>query len=113
MTTLTKAILLEKAKPRFEWVEVGGFGRVGIRTCPQVRLSRRYVSYTDQATGEMIPEEQAKSGIHRLIDQLMETEERPMFTDDDFEMLADLDPEKLSPLFDAIETFNGNEPKNE
>ena len=77
-----------------------------------MQLSRRFVSYTDPVTGDVLAEEQAKSGVHKLIDQVMESEGKPMFSDDDFETLSTLDAEKLSPLYDAIDAFNDDQKKS-
>ena len=109
--TLTKAALLSKAAGRFEWVEIEGFGKIGIRSCPQIQLSRRQVSYWDAAANRVNQEEQAKANIHTLIDQVMANETDPMFTEDDFDELAALDGEKLNPLYDAIAAFNGDQKK--
>ncbi|MCP4211797.1 MAG: hypothetical protein GY764_10005 [Halieaceae bacterium] len=109
--TLTKAALLEKASGRFEWVDVAGFGKVGIRSCPQIQLSRRQVSYWDAANNRVDQDEQAKANIHSLIDQVMISETEPMFGEDDFGVLAALDGEKLNGLYDAIAKFNGDQKK--
>lgn len=101
--TLTRSRLLDIAKPTAKLVDIEGFGQVWLRTCPQLQNSRRFVSYTDPGTGQLLPDEQAKSGIHRLIDQVMESEGVPMFTDADFDELSALDVDKLSPLFDALD----------
>ena len=111
MATLTRAKLISTAAPRYELIEVEGFGKVGLRSVAQMQLSRRYVSYTDPLSGATLPDEQAKSGIHKLIDQLMTDEKTPMFTDEDIDLLAGLDAEKLSPLYDAIDVFNDDQKK--
>ena len=135
--SLTKAGLLEKAQGKFAWVEdVPVFGTIGVRSCPQLESSMRWVTYTDQETGKIIPEQRAKGPIHEMIDQLMEeapgdepctmeqTETmsgdedkvwrlRPMFTDADFDALAALDSDKLAHLLSAIRKFNGAIEKKE
>lgn len=109
--SLTKAALFDKIKPRCEQVDVPGFGKVFIRTCPNLKFTSRWVSYADPATGEIIAEERAKSSIHELIDQVYVDEKTPMFSDDDFETLAEGDPERLAPLNDAVREFNNGDPK--
>ena len=109
--SLTKQQLLDKAKPRFEIVDVEGWGPVGIRTCPQIQSARRSVTYNDPTTGAPDLEGLAHSGIHRLIDQLMTDEETPMFTDDDFDELSVLNVGVLTPLYNAIDAFDGGESK--
>ncbi len=112
--SLTKAALLEKAQGKFAWVDdVPIFGTVGVRSCPQLESSMRWVTYTDQETGKIIPEERAKGPIHEIIDQIMLDETHPMFTDADFEMLAELDADKLAHLLTAIRTFNDEVEKKE
>lgn len=110
--SLTRQQMEEKAKQKFEWVEVEGFGKVGIQSISQLQLSRRYVGYTDPTTGNTIPEELVKQNIHNLIDQIMIDEKTPMFTDEDFDKLATWRAEKLDPIYRALEIFNGDEPKN-
>ena len=98
--TLTKEQLLEKAKPKFAWVEIEGFGKVGVRSWSQVQQSRRIALNTP----ENLP-------AYQLIDQLMQDEETPMFTEADLAALNESDSGQLAPLFTAIEAFNGNDPK--
>lgn len=112
--SLTKAGLLEKAQGRFAWVEdVPVFGTIGVRSCPQLEASMRWVSYRNQDTGKIIPEERAKAEINDVIDQIMLDEQTPMFTDDDFADLAALDTEVFAHLTTAIRTFNDREENSE
>ncbi len=105
--SLTKAGLLENARGRFSWIEdVPHFGTVGVRSCPQLEFSMRWVTYADQETGEVIPAERAKAVIHEIIDQIMLDEKTSMFTDEDFDELAALDSERLTFLTAAIRKFN-------
>ncbi|GAG07403.1 unnamed protein product, partial [marine sediment metagenome] len=98
-------------KPREKKVTVDGFGDVLIKTCPNLVLSARLVSYADPQTGMVLPEEQAKSSSHMLIDQVCQLNGEPMFTDDDFDTLAAADPDALGPLSDAVLAFNAEHQK--
>jgi hypothetical protein len=112
--SLTKAALCEKAQATFAWVEdVPIFGTIGVRSCPQLESSMRWVTYTDQDTGKVIPEERAKGPIHEIIDQVMIDETTPMFTDEDFDLIAAFDAEKCSHLLTAIRTFDTEVQKKE
>lgn len=104
--SITKQQIFEKAAANFTWVEIDGWGKVGVRSCPTLQNSHRWVTYTNPQTGEIIPEERAKQQIHELIDQLMVDPETPMFDEEDFDALAELDAEKLAPLSLAIREFN-------
>lgn len=105
--SLTAKQLLEKAKPRFEWVQVKGWGKVGIRSRGKLLASQREASYRDMNTGELIPEELVKADLHVLIDQVMKDEKTPMFSDDNLQALGECDEQLLIPLYDAITKFNG------
>ena len=107
MTTLTRSQLLTKAKPKFERVEVEGFGVVCLRSVSPLQQSRRDFTYFDLKTGAPIAEEFAKSTVHAIIDQVCGEDGKPMFTDADFEELAGLDNATLGPLIAAINDFNG------
>jgi hypothetical protein len=111
--SITAAQLLEAAKQKTSIVEVDGFGKVTLRTCPAIQLSRRWIGYTDQQTNQVIPEEHAKSGLHKIIDQVCGADGAPLFTDDDLDKLAALDARTIGELYNAIDTFNGDEVKNE
>ena len=61
-------------------------------------FSRREASFFDPTTGEPIIEEIAKRDLYTLIDQVMETETKPMFDDDDLEQLSNLAAEGAEPV---------------
>ena len=109
--SLTKAAIFDKIKPREKKVTVDGFGEVLIKTCPNLVLSARLVSYADPQTGLVLTEEQAKSSIHMLIDQVCQLNGDPMFADEDFDTLAASDPDALGPLSDAVLEFNAEHQK--
>ena len=104
--SLTAQQLLQKAQPRFEWVEVEGFGEVGIRSVSRLAASVRDSSYRDPVTGQLMPDRLAGADVHTLIDQLMISPTESMFTDEDFDQLASLDAAQLAPLYLAINEFN-------
>ena len=103
MTTLTKAKLLELAANRCELVKgVPHFGDVWLRSCPEVQRSRR-LSALFGKDGER---QKALRRVHRIVDQVMASEHKPMFTDADVNTLMALDGAKLDPLFEAIVRFD-------
>ena len=104
--TLTKAKLLKAAKPRYETVDVEGFGKVGIRSVSRSQQSIRESGLRDPATGEFIPEELARLDVYTLIDQLMISEKESMFDDGDVETLMNADAAVLAPLYMAVNEFN-------
>lgn len=111
--SLTKAQLLEKAKPRVEAVDVPGYGKIHLRSCPQVQQSRRDASYF-HADGTVNLDQAANGALYAVIDQVCEGPpgHAPIFTDEDLESLAGLDASKLKPILDAVAIFNGAEAKN-
>ena len=110
--SITKQHFLNKAKGRFEWVEVEGFGKIGLRSIPQITSARRDCQARDLETGLFTEEGFAAAPIYQIIDQVMSNEKTPLFAEEDFESLAELDPVALNPIFEAIAKFNGNESKN-
>jgi hypothetical protein len=108
--SLTKEKLFELAQPRFQWVEIEGFGKVGIQSVSRLRASQREASYRDPQTGELIPEELAKADLYTLVDQVMIDEKTPMFDDSDVPRIAELSAAALSNLFVAINDFNAEGP---
>lgn len=109
--SLTKQALQDKIKPTFRWVDVEGFGRIGVRTVPYVQAAMREASYSDPKTGYPIPEQAAMRGIHQLIDQVMVDEKTPMFTEEDETWLSVGDPTKMAPLFAAVDAIDADEKK--
>lgn len=109
--SLTKAALFEQAKPRFEWVDVPPFGKIGIRSVSRLRRTQRESSYRDPETGELIPAVLELAEAHVLIDQIMIDEQTPMFDESDAGAIGQLDAAKLGPLLEAVAVFNGAEKK--
>lgn len=103
---ITRDLFFKTAEPRFAWVDVEGWGRVGICEVSQLQFSRRQASYYD-ADGNEVEEEIAKQWVHAIIDQVMIDKDTPMFTDRDFRRLAQLSAKKLEPITLAIIEFNG------
>jgi hypothetical protein len=103
---------LSAIKPRYEVVEVAGFGTVGLRSVSQLQLSRRYASYCDPATGAPLPGANENSTVDSIIDTVYVNEKEPMFTAADREALLEADSAKLQPLLEAIDKFNGGTEKN-
>lgn len=110
--TLTREALRVAAKPRFEQIEIEGFGKVGIRSRSQVMAMKREASLYNP-DGSPNHESMDLQAVYLIIDQICKTAEEPLFTDDDIEWLAASDASKLQPLIDAIIRFNGPEAKNE
>ena len=105
--SLTRQQLLDKAQPRFEWVEVDGFGKVGIQSLTPVQRAHREMQCYDQVTGQLDDSQTALSDVRMIIDQVCEAPDKAMFAEDDEDELAQLDAGRLRPLLDAILKFNG------
>ena len=111
-TTLTRERLLSHAAARFEWVDdVPGYGRVGLRSQPEVARSRR-IGLMFDGQGNLVAGHRERRRVYMIIDQVMSDEKTPMFTEADFDALASLDGPKLDPLIEAITNFNGESEKN-
>ena len=104
--SLTKQQFLDNAALRFELVDVPGVGEIGVRSVPQLTVSRREVSVRDPVTGAYVPGEWEKVDVYALIDQIMVDENTPMFAEDDVEALGMLDAAKLAPFHQAVQLFN-------
>ena len=105
-TTLTKAALLEKLKkPRYEVVEVEGFGLIGIRQRSTFMASHRAFSIYDKH-GELVERKRDLQHIYRLIDQVMVDENTPMFSESDADALASAAEGELDELHLAVLRFN-------
>ena len=107
-TTLTRELLLEKGKPRYEVVSVDGLGEIGIRSVTELRQSQReHEFYNDDGT--------PKDDLHEkmiaiaIIDQVMASEDSPMFTADDLDSVLAMNQSVTRPLFAAIQEFNGED----
>lgn len=112
---LTREKLIEKCKPRFEWVEVEGFGKVGIREPLELQRSRRVSRMFDRA-GNHIEASKEMRRMHMIIDQLMVDEAAPMFAAGDkdaMEILSQLSSTQLDPIVAAIVKFNGDDEKKD
>ena len=109
-TTLTKAALLGRArKPRYETVEIAGFGTVGIRQRTRLMgIQRAYSMFDDN--GKVIERKRDMAPIYRLIDQLMVDEKTPMFSESDADELAALAEGELDELYAAVQVFNSSLP---
>lgn len=107
-TTLTREKLFEKAKLRYQVVDVPGFGKVGIRSGGEVQRSRRAARMWD-SNGNPVEESFAQRRVHAIIDQVMLDESTPMFSEKDAKDLGALDSNELDPLFAAITKFNEGE----
>ena len=104
-STLTREALLGKAKPRYEEVDVPGFGVVGIQACSELRRSHR-ISKLFDANGNRLEIASVRRRVHMIIDQVMVKQGEPMFQESDVDVLLELDSEKLDPLVHAINNFN-------
>ena len=104
-TTLTREALLAKATPRFEWVEVEGFGTVGLREPSELVRSRRSAQLFD-ADGNLVQSHNERRRVYSIIDQVMIDETTPMFSEADLTELLALASFKLDPLYVAIQVFN-------
>lgn len=104
-TTLTREALLNKAKLRFDWYDIEGLGRVGIRTQSELQRSIRATNYNDN--------NKHLWRIWQIVDQVMVDEKTPMFDDSQAEMLYDLDPSVLDRIMVAINQHNGDSEKKD
>ena len=111
MTTLTRSAILKTGKPRFAWVEIEGLGMVGINAVSQFKTRSRQATYYD-SSGAMLPQFY-KNPAHQIIDQLYETETKPMFTDADIDLIEEMDTEIIARIIKAIEEFNEDTAKND
>jgi|TARA_R100000479_G_C6370348_1_gene196766 hypothetical protein len=107
-TTLTREQFLQKAKPRFEFVDVEPFGKVGIRSISKVQQTRRQARLHD-ADGNIVQKNLERFQVHAIIDHLMIDESTPMFKESDAEEIGNLDAGVLEELLQAIEDFNKTE----
>lgn len=108
MTTLTREALLNKAKPRYEVVDIPGVGKIGIRSVSELQKSRRDSRSVD-ASGALLKDYAERARAFAFIDQLMVDEETPMFSESDVEEIQAMDHAVTRPLFHAIKMFNGEE----
>ncbi|HUS38142.1 MAG TPA: hypothetical protein VMX74_01760 [Pirellulales bacterium] len=104
-TTLTRELLFTKARVRYEVVDVPQFGTVGIRSRNEYTKARRTSQLFD-ANGDLLPEQDDRRRVYRLIDQLMIDETTPMFVDADADALGALDGDVLDNIFAAILHFD-------
>lgn len=111
MTTLTKQALLDKAKPRYEEVEVAGVGTIGIRSISEFRQSQRDAKLYGQ-DGKITDEGLSRARAYELIDQLMADQKNPMFTEADLESILEMDAGVTRPLYQAVKDFNNPAKKN-
>lgn len=111
-TTLTKELLVNKAKPVYREVDVKGFGRVGIRQRSELKRLRRTNQLFDDL-GNRVQIHHDRRRAYLLIDQLMIDENTPMFSESDLDSIMDLGSEHFDPLIVAINQFNEELEKNE
>lgn len=104
-TTLTKAALLEKAKPKYEEVEIPGYGTIGIRQQSELTRMRRQAQLFD-ATGELVEDHYERRRAYMLIDQVMVDESTPMFEASDLDAIMQSGSEAFDPLAAAVNAFN-------
>lgn len=107
-TTLTREAVFDKAKPRYEVVQVEGWGTVGIKSISEVQRSRRASRFWDQ-DGELNEDAATMRRVHSIIDQVMVDEKTPMFSESDAKQIGELDPIMLDQLYVAIMSFNSTE----
>ena len=104
-TTLTREQLLNKAKARYEEVDVPGLGTVGIRSLDRAKIDLRSSSWFDDE-GNLIDAKFALRNVYMIIDQVMVDENTPMFSADDIDVVSGLDGAMLNPLISAVQEFN-------
>jgi len=104
-TTLTRQFLLDQGKPKYAEVDVPGWGIVGIREVSQLLASKRAGQLFDD-NGKLKDNVFALRNVHMIVDQLMENETTPMFTEADVPVLSELGASKLNPLLAVIANFN-------
>ena len=103
--TLTREALLEQGKPKYQEVEVPGWGTVGLREVTQLLASKRAGQLFDD-NGKLRDEQFALRNVHMIIDQVMVDEQTPMFTESDVVSLSDLGANQVNPLLAVITNFN-------
>ncbi len=106
-TTLTREQLLNKAKARYEEVDVPGLGTVGIRSMDRAKIDLRSSSWFDD-DGNLIDAKFALRNVYMIIDQVMIDETTPMFSAEDAQVVSDLDGAMLHPLITAVQKFNND-----
>lgn len=107
-TSLTRELLLNKAKPKYEEIDLDGFGTIGIRSVTEFkRTTRASAMFKDD--GSMNEAIAKKRRVYGIIDQVMVDESTPMFTDDDVEELMNADSYVIDKLYYAIQKFNGED----
>lgn len=105
-TTLTREQLLSKvAKPRYEEVDVDGFGTIGIRERTRLQSSRRTFSLFD-SRGNVDESKAALQPFWMIVDQVMVDENTPMFSESDVMTIANWPDGKADELFAAVQRFN-------
>lgn len=107
-TTLTREAILEKGKPRYEVVEVEGWGKLGLRSVSVLQRSRRASRMWD-SDGNFNEQLASMRQVHAVIDQVMVDEQTPMFTEADAAALGELDPLAFDQIYAAILAFNGED----
>lgn len=105
-TTLTREALLQKAKPKYEEVEIPGYGTVGIRQQSELLRMRRQSQLFD-ASGNLADDHFARRRAYMLIDQVMVDESTPMFDSSDVDAIMQSGSESFDPLVAAVNDFNG------
>lgn len=109
-TTLTREAFFQKTKPRVETVDVEGFGQVMIKSVKPSVKSRRDATLMD-SEGNLIDGYITSNQLFAIVDQVMVSENEPMFTDDDLPELREVDYHKLEPLIAAVARFNAPDEK--
>lgn len=110
--SLTRQQLGELCKPRFEWREIPGIGKVGVRSWQPSSLSRRQGQILND-DGTLVDNHAHLMQTYQIIDQLMESESDPVFTDDDVELINGFDGIKRMAILQMLDAFNGDEAKNQ
>lgn len=110
MTTLTRELILQRLSRKPKKVDVEGWGEVYIRPIPEVKRSSRSFSYYDETGGRT--KEADLRRVHGIIDQVVDENGEPLFTDADIEALS-ADSFALDSLVEAVAKFNGEDEKNE
>ena len=104
-TSMTRAALQNKCKPTVEQIDVDGVGKILVRSCPALQKSRRYAESTD-SQGRFNAKAKELQYIHMIIDQLMEDEDTPMFTDKDADEIGQWDSLYMESIVAAIGDWN-------
>jgi len=105
MTTLTREALFNSAKIETEKVEVAEFGSVLLRQQSELMRLRRESQLFD-SRGNLVAKHQERRRVYTIIDQVMNEDATPMFSDADVDDLLGLCSKKLDPLYVAIQEFN-------